>query len=568
MLKVNSPLSIYFVYLCLCGFSLANETSGENITEPEIPEATREEPESAASSDLPVKSRILDGKPLNLTSFVSIENNYEVEEDPSPSLYSPEPSTTLRCPPASAQTMDFKPSIHIGEIDEYESRKSDELVKSVKSPFNKPVEQIKFDKTVRIDESVDNDGVRVPTSSFRHASVPIGETHRIPVKFFETDGRYSLAVPVDLVHHQHQQHQQEHYEPQQIELQISAHHQQADHTDEATNGDDTNHAHNQNAQSHGQHALVTFEYPRPPVYATPRPVTLTRPLYTSTIKEPSPMHYQQPTRQQHQYILPSDNLPSVHLKPSKLHDDAVSSPPNNVHYHHYQYTPIASGEAIEKPEIQSFHHPPPPSYATGNYHSENNYQPIVSHEEQSHHVGKPDTLYYVSSHHESAITKMRKFPYKFYEPSLVGQQDNQFHYSLQEIPSNFPSKERRVSPWKKIIHLIGAFLPLGLLLATLKPNVVKIENTTQPNIVLSKLRVVDLPAEHKRGRLVDKVQPEACDDRSICELIVSGSQPSSNLLQNILWNFTNRSTEEEAQKHGLQEIFAAVKKKDCSLVDC
>lgn len=34
------------------------------------------------------------------------------------------------------------------------------------------------------------------------------------------------------------------------------------------------------------------------------------------------------------------------------------------------------------------------------------------------------------------------------------------------------------SPWKKIIRLIGTFLPLGLLLATLTPNVVRIDNTT------------------------------------------------------------------------------------------
>lgn len=62
---------------------------------------------------------------------------------------------------------------------------------------------------------------------------------------------------------------------------------------------------------------------------------------------------------------------------------------------------------------------------------------------------------------------------------------------------------------------------------------------SQPNIVLSKLRVADLPAEHKRARLLDD-QQAVCEDRSICELIVAGGEPESNILQNALWNLATR----------------------------
>lgn len=63
----------------------------------------------------------------------------------------------------------------------------------------------------------------------------------------------------------------------------------------------------------------------------------------------------------------------------------------------------------------------------------------------------------------------------------------------------------------------------------------------QPSV--SKLRVVDLPLEHKRARLIDdpaEPQQDTCEDRSICELIVGGSDPRSSLLQSILWSLTNK----------------------------
>lgn len=64
--------------------------------------------------------------------------------------------------------------------------------------------------------------------------------------------------------------------------------------------------------------------------------------------------------------------------------------------------------------------------------------------------------------------------------------------------------------------------------------------SSQPNIVLSKLRVADLPIEHKRARLFSEQSTTVCEDRWICELILAGSEPQSNILQNILWNLATR----------------------------
>lgn len=64
--------------------------------------------------------------------------------------------------------------------------------------------------------------------------------------------------------------------------------------------------------------------------------------------------------------------------------------------------------------------------------------------------------------------------------------------------------------------------------------------SSQPSIVLSKLRVADLPIEHKQARSLDEQSATVCEDRSICELILAGGEPQSNILQNVLWNLATR----------------------------
>ncbi|XP_029670067.1 uncharacterized protein LOC115239607 [Formica exsecta] len=172
---------------------------------------------------------------------------------------------------------------------------------------------------------------------------------------------------------------------------------------------------------------------------------------------------------------------------------------------------------------------------------------------------------------QSTYTRKRKFPYTFYQP---GEEYHDIQYVEAPHSTMGYPQMRSMSPWKKIIHLISTFLPLGLLLA-LTPKVVRVDNntTTQPSIVLSKLRVADLPIEHKQARSLDEQLAAVCEDRSICELILAGGEPQSNILQNILWNLATRTqmnaeADDVAKRNGLREIFSAVRKKDCTTIDC
>ncbi|KYN04522.1 hypothetical protein ALC62_04513 [Cyphomyrmex costatus] len=198
--------------------------------------------------------------------------------------------------------------------------------------------------------------------------------------------------------------------------------------------------------------------------------------------------------------------------------------------------------------------------------NQNAYQP-TSQETVIEVMNRPESNgIVVLQQQESTYTRKRKFPYPFYQP------DDKYHdVQYMEDPHSSMAylREKRPFPWKKIIHLIGTFLPLGLLLATLKPNIIRISNTTtQPSIVLSKLRLANLPVEHKQARIFDDDQSMICEDRSICELILTGGEPQSNILQNILWNVATRTPDDVAKRNGLREVFSAVRKKDCAAISC
>ncbi|XP_076237915.1 uncharacterized protein LOC143181416 [Calliopsis andreniformis] len=213
-------------------------------------------------------------------------------------------------------------------------------------------------------------------------------------------------------------------------------------------------------------------------------------------------------------------------KPSKLQTDAQK----------HELGSLSNAESLRSPYI-------------GGFHEHQGHQPMVN---ELDALRRPNNgVVYVQ---ESTFLTTRKFPYPLYQP--VG-----YHQANFIDPAR-----RRVSPWKKILHLIGAFLPFGLLLAALTPNIVKVDNTTQPNIVLSKWRVADLPVEHKQARFSDESSP--CEERSICELICAGSKAESSILQSLLWNLATRTSATMARENDLQEIFEAVKNKNCTNLLC
>ncbi|XP_033303001.1 uncharacterized protein LOC117207168 [Bombus bifarius] len=210
--------------------------------------------------------------------------------------------------------------------------------------------------------------------------------------------------------------------------------------------------------------------------------------------------------------------------------------------------------SFSKPELNA--DPLKMSHYTGFYDHQNQQQSNLKNFEL---FRKPSNgVVYVQ---ESSFLTTRKYPYPIYQPHRGY---HQVDFINDERPS-YPVK-KRVSVWKKIFHLIGAILPLGLLIAALTPNVVKVDNTTQPNIVLSKWRVADLPVEHKHARYTDPFND--CEERSICDMILAGGDAGSTVLQNILWNLATRTSTTMAKESGLHDVFEAVKKKDCTNVLC
>ncbi|XP_051164658.1 clustered-asparagine-rich protein-like [Leptopilina boulardi] len=178
------------------------------------------------------------------------------------------------------------------------------------------------------------------------------------------------------------------------------------------------------------------------------------------------------------------------------------------------------------------------------------------------HLAKPDNVYVIT--HEVAHMKTKHFPYTFQHPPIV----TELPLSLELPVHDCHLKKARISPWKKIFHILGTAIPIGLLFAALTPKVVTIDqtNTTDPNIVLHKMKSDSMPKEHRAGRI--STNRDTCEEKSICEMILEGAKGKSNLVQSALWNLSKKITDEIAQKNGLQEIFAAAKRKDCSSLTC
>ncbi|XP_063978353.1 uncharacterized protein LOC135163097 [Diachasmimorpha longicaudata] len=296
---------------------------------------------------------------------------------------------------------------------------------------------------------------------------------------------------------------------------------------------------------------LTVEMPAKPVYYTSE---MPNHYVNVEVQPHEPVHHLQAI-QSPQHLQTLD--PHHHEEHQPLHQHQ-HLPTLELHHHHHQ--PHQHLETVEpqhhlhqqptKIEFEPIHyqHLTP----TSNYYHYSSQLPPIHRPEVT--LTKPETLLYLSSHRETQLMKTRKSPYKYYQQN----DDIPIHYIEQGHA--FPTQRIRVSPWKKLIHLLGAFLPFGLLLAALRPNVRIDNNTTQPSIVLSKWRGIDLPLEHKRDA------DDACEDRSLCEIILSGGDADAELIPSILWNFAIKSTDEEARRNGLSEIFTAVRKKDCNFV--
>uniref|UniRef100_A0A182IPK2 Uncharacterized protein n=1 Tax=Anopheles atroparvus TaxID=41427 RepID=A0A182IPK2_ANOAO len=187
---------------------------------------------------------------------------------------------------------------------------------------------------------------------------------------------------------------------------------------------------------------------------------------------------------------------------------------------------------------------------------------------------------------------------------------------------------KSVSPWKKIIHVLSAAIPIGLLISALTPQVVYINpNATQPPIQLQTptpisgagptsggLRQRSLGPEaarmllaarglgtdplalvklfHKLAALErDVAQPsgegfdgnnrlldasnlhrqqqtklQGCDWKLLCQLARQGMLPGSDALHQTLWNIASETPVETLEQLGLEEVFRIIRSGDCDLL--
>ncbi|XP_031787257.1 RNA polymerase II degradation factor 1-like [Nasonia vitripennis] len=265
--------------------------------------------------------------------------------------------------------------------------------------------------------------------------------------------------------------------------------------------------------------------------------------------------------QQQQY---QQQYSTYETKPTKFHEAPAYGlpyqqalvPGENAYAHQYQqsqhdpYNTDDHQKLVQPETVINVH---PVSYQTTSYDALTN----------------PKTIVYVTSHE---TTRTRKVPFPYYQPQVFEHTEAApvvlpEHTEPYPYPIFYEPQQKSVSPWKKILHIIGAFLPLGLLLALLSPRVITADPNADPNIILSKLRVNDLPAEHKNNRLVSS-QTDECEERSICRLVNAADPTSANFLRHLLVHVAERTPESAVRKKELDRIFEAAKLGNCDILTC
>ncbi|XP_058817870.1 uncharacterized protein LOC131681177 [Topomyia yanbarensis] len=159
-----------------------------------------------------------------------------------------------------------------------------------------------------------------------------------------------------------------------------------------------------------------------------------------------------------------------------------------------------------------------------------------------------------------------------------------------------------ISPWKKIIHVLTAAIPIGLIISALTPKVVYINpNMTQipaqmqtptpisgtggsfTNAIRQRSEDDDGGINPLFGLLnalsVGHVDPSrlslppftagsGCEEKSFCELARYGTNHDADVLSKMLWKIANETPSDRARQSGLEELFRAIKDNDCSRFRC
>ncbi|XP_045478916.1 uncharacterized protein LOC123683949 [Harmonia axyridis] len=128
------------------------------------------------------------------------------------------------------------------------------------------------------------------------------------------------------------------------------------------------------------------------------------------------------------------------------------------------------------------------------------------------------------------------------------------------------------NPWKKIIKIIAAFIPIGLLISALTPTIITVSPV---NATMTRSRDEDTHSSTIK-KLVsslgyfNQLDDKDCENRLLCELILSASssQNAELHIENFLNNFSNRGKYTTEREEELKMIFDSVKKQRCNEIIC
>ncbi|XP_055634326.1 uncharacterized protein LOC129774586 [Toxorhynchites rutilus septentrionalis] len=171
------------------------------------------------------------------------------------------------------------------------------------------------------------------------------------------------------------------------------------------------------------------------------------------------------------------------------------------------------------------------------------------------------------------------------------------HGSRLQIGGKGHESLKNVSPWKKIIHVLTAAIPIGLIISALTPQVVYVNpNMTQSPVQMQTPSPISATGgsftNPTRQRSEDNSKPSkgdynsllkfinaisvsaltraasGCEEKSFCEMARLGINHEADMLFKMLWKIANETPTERARQSGLDEIFRAVKDDDCSRFRC
>ncbi|KAF4532734.1 hypothetical protein B566_EDAN011926 [Ephemera danica] len=157
------------------------------------------------------------------------------------------------------------------------------------------------------------------------------------------------------------------------------------------------------------------------------------------------------------------------------------------------------------------------------------------------------------------------------------------HYHMKGLLFGDAAVEHQNPPWKKLLRIATAAIPIGLFLAALPPNVVYV-NTAQPvpkPLGTSSQRQRSDTSEHvtpvttfpvldmieRAGGLPALEKPE-CEAFIFCSMARLGAHQEANSVQRFLYSTAHGIPDTLAEMFGIKEIMKAIRTDSCSIYKC